>query len=244
MRTVLLFAFVAGCLNAQAPGDPLTLLRIVRRHVSPRDPVAPYRTVRAGVEVIGLRSISGSSQTWLMETHGSFTSLENTDRALAQGYSTNEAEDDLIAPPVSLLCLYRDALSYRPDEALKLMPSARYVQVSIYRSRPGFDVDFSELIRMRKAALDRVNADRPELGYQVISGAATGTYIFLAPLASLKILDQSLARWWHFEGSPGVPRGQGRQIAAEGDITREHLMFRIEPRLSWVPENGRSKGQE
>ena len=236
MKTVLILFLLAGGVWAQAPGDPLTLLRIVRRHVSPRDPVAPYRAAKPAVEVIGMRSVSGSSQTWLMEAHGTFTSLENSDAALSRTYTSNDAEDELIAPSVSLLCLFRDALSYRPDEALKLMPAARYVQVSIYRSRPGFDVDFAELIRMRKAALDRVNADRPELGYQVISGSATGTYIFLAPLTSLKTLDQSLARWWHTDGTPGVPRGQGRQIAAEGDITREHLMFRVDPRLSWMPE--------
>src|SRR5687767_6576613 len=103
MRTVLLFAILGGTLLAQAPGDPLTLLRIVRRHVSPRDAMAPYRAAKPAVDVIGLRSISGSSQTWLVEAHGTYTSLENTDRALAQTYSSNDAEDDLIAPPLSLL---------------------------------------------------------------------------------------------------------------------------------------------
>ena len=132
---------------------------------------------------------------------------------------------------------YREELSCRPDEAIKLMRGARYPQVSIYRNRPGFGVDFNQLIRMRKAALDRVNADRPELGYQIISGANTGTYIFIAPFASPKILDDLSARWWRTDGPADGPRGAGRQIAAEGDITREHLLFRVEPRWSWIPED-------
>ena len=237
MRTVLLFAVLAGCLHAQAPGDPLTLLRIIRRQVSPRDQAAPYRNAKPKVSVTGLRSITGSLQTWLLEAHGTFTSLENTDVALAPSYSSSDAEEDQIAPPVGLVCLFRDVLSYRPNEAIKLMPGARYMQVSIYRSRPGYDADFNQLIQMRKAALDRYNSDRPELGYQVISGAATGTYIFIVPLASLKALDESLMRWWQTDSTPLAPRGQGSKIAAEGDITREHMMFRVEPRLSWTPED-------
>jgi hypothetical protein len=234
----VLFAFACG-LSAQSPGDPLTLIRIVRKHVSPRDPIDPYRAAKPAVEVIGMKSITGSSQTWLIEAHGTFSSIENVDQALAKVWSRSEAEDELIAPPVSLVGLYRHGLSYRPDEAVKLVPGARYLQVSIYRSRPGFDIDFAELIQRRKATLDYYNSDRPELGYQVISGATTGTYVFITPLATLKALDESVIRWLNsrHDGPVGGPKGGGRQIAAEGDITREHLLFRIDPDWRWVPEN-------
>ena len=237
MRAVSLFLILAASISAQSPGDPLTLIRIVRKHVSPRNPISLYTNAKPALQVMGLKSITGNSQAWLLEAHGTFGSLEDADRALAAVTSSGDLQDELLAPDVVHVCLYRHSLSYRPDEAVKLMPSARYLQVSIYRSRPGYDIDFAELMRSRKAALDRRNVDRPEIGYQVISGALAGTYYFIAPLPSLKTLDESVIRWLRDDYVPTSGGRAGQQIAAEGDITREHLLFRVEPRWSWAPED-------
>lgn len=163
--------------------------------------------------------------------------LEAVEGALDRVWSRESAEDELMSPSTSLLALYRPGLSYRPDEAVKLMPEARYVQISIYRMRPGFDIEFAELMEMRRAALDRINLDRPELGYQVISGSTTGTYFFVAPLTSLRTYDQSISRWFSQTDGPAVPPGRGRrEVTAEGDITREHLLFRVEGHVLPVTE--------
>lgn len=223
-------------LGAQSPGDPLTLIRVVRQDLSSRNPALPYRMAKAPVDVIGMRAVTGSTQTWLLEQHGSFASIDRVDEVLSKGLLNGEAE--MSAPSVSLIGLYRHGLSYRPDEALKQMAGARYLQVSIYRNRPGYDVDFAELIRMRRAILDNFNVDRPELGYQVISGETSGTYLFISPLSSMKTLDETITRWLnHRDGGPvGVPGGKGRQVAAEGDMVREHLLFRVEPDWMWSRE--------
>jgi hypothetical protein len=128
-------------------------------------------------------------------------------------------------------------LSYRPDEAIKLLQTARYFQVTIFRIRPGADFDFAELIRLRKASFDSINLDRPEIGYQIISGSTSGVYMFLAPLPSMRMLDNGFARMpVYAEGlGPGGGRA-GRQIAAEADATREHLLFRVEPAKSHVSD--------
>jgi hypothetical protein len=126
-------------------------------------------------------------------------------------------------------------LSYRPDEAVKLVAGARYMQVSIYRSRPGFDVDFAQLMQIRKAVLDSYNADRPELGYQIISGSTTGTFIFITPMATLRSLDEAVTRWLNQRDGGPVGGRIGRDIKAEGDITREQLLFRVEPSWRWTP---------
>jgi hypothetical protein len=236
MRTVTLLCVLTGSIAAQSPGDPLTLVRIVRKHISPRSPIQPYLNARPPAVVIGMRSVTGNSQIWLLEAHGSYGSIETTDQALAKVYSSGDAEDELVAPAESLIALFRHGLSYRPDEAVKLMPEARYMQVSVYRSRPGFDVDFAELMRLRKALLDSFNADRPELGYQVISGATTGTFVFITPLTSLRSLDEAVTRWLNQRDGGPVGGRLGREIKAEGDITREQLLFRVEPGWKWSPE--------
>lgn len=110
--------------------------------------------------------------------------------------------------------------------------------VSIYQVHPGSEPQFAELVKSRRIAFDNLNLDRPDLAYYVLSGGASGTYLFLAPLASLKVLDDGPAR---------VP-ADGENAAADrtktGGLTREHLLFRIEPATSWVSDDFASADPE
>jgi hypothetical protein len=215
----------AAALGAQQLGEPFFLMRFTRGDSTA---IRPYRQSSAPADVIAMDALTGSTQTWLIEPHGSFAGVEALDQVLAQ------------APAVEAtrwIGVYRSALSYRSDEAIKLVRSARYYQVTVFRMRPGADVDFAEMMRMRKAAFDSINLDRPEIGYQVISGSTTGTYIFLAPLNSLRTLDNTFARMpTNAEVAPSARNPKSREIQWEADITREHMLFRVDPRSSWVSE--------
>src|SRR5204862_6072215 len=101
--------------------------------------------------------------------------------------------DDVPAPARTMLALHRPEWSYRGDEAIRNFARARYFQISIYRIRPGTEASFSQLIRLRRATADVINLDRPELAYRVISGAPAGTLIFLAPIISLRSLDDGVS---------------------------------------------------
>ncbi|HEV2687163.1 MAG TPA: hypothetical protein VGV35_01375, partial [Bryobacteraceae bacterium] len=116
------------------------------------------------------------------------------------------------------------------------MPKARYLMVSIYRIRPGTDAGFAELVRLRRARYDNINLDRPEIAYQVISGAASGTYLFLAPLPSLKTLDDGLAKSPYASGARESAVTAGQRLASDNEIGHEILLFRLEPRLSYVSD--------
>jgi len=178
-----------------------------------------------------MNSISGPSETWLIEAHDSFSAIEDLDKAFGTAASSSNllASDDVLAPSRTMIGLYRPAWSYRPEEALKLLPKMRYLQVSIYRNRSGDDEAFAALVRARTAGLDTINLDRPDIAYEVISGAPSGTYLLLTPLVSLKTLDDTLSvRAGRLEG--------GAKNAAHYEIGREHLLFRIEPAISYVSE--------
>jgi hypothetical protein len=98
--------------------------------------------------------------------------------------------------------------------------------VTIIRIRPGTDAGLGGLVGLHKAASDAVNSDRPDMFYHVVSGDDSGTYIVLSPLASMRVLD---------EGSAGAAANPGADAkAAEIEISREHYLFRVEPRLSYV----------
>jgi hypothetical protein len=237
VKTITLITALASCAIAQTQGEPFFLIRVV--HSAPRPypddgAIQPYRAAKPGVDVLGMAAIIGTSQTWLIESHRSFSSIEAVDKALSQ-IPSGAAEEEILAPSTRWIGLYRLGLSYRPDEALKLLPTARYFQVSIFRIRPGADLDFAELVQLRKASFDSINLDRPEIGYQIISGASSGVYVFLAPLPSLRTWDNGFARMpVYAEGLGFAGKKAGRQITAEADVTREHLLFRVEPRNSHV----------
>jgi hypothetical protein len=236
VKHFFVFLCLAAGAAAQYPGEPFTLVRMIRKVSGPTvDPhlAEAHRAARTPVDVVGLKSITGPHQVWLIEAHGSFASVEAVDRALTS-VSVAASPDDAFAP-ATLIGWLRPGLSYRPEDAIKALPVARYYQISIFRTRPGTAMDFAEVMQIRNAALDRVNADRPELGYQILSGTTSGTYVFLSPMPSLKAIDDSLSRRGAL--GDGAARQAQNKITSEADITREQFLFRVDPRISYVSES-------
>ncbi len=236
LRVTFLLVSLAIGLNAQNYGDAFSLIRLIRRPAGGAanpEIVMAHRNARVPVDVVGLRSLTGQQQAWLIEAHGSFSSIEATDSALAAtgGASASDAHYP------TLIGLLRPGLSYRPIDALKALPLARFFQVTIFRTRPGMSYEFAEVMRMRNAAQDYINLDRPEIGYQIISGAESGTYVFLAPVQNLAAVDNAIATMWgRGDGVTHAARQATNKVAAEADIWREQLLFRVEPRMSYVSE--------
>lgn len=234
IKTALSALFACVCVLAQSSGEPPSLVRLIRSFPA-RVQTPPYADAHAAVTVLGLMPVSGPSETWLVEMHDSFASIENIDKALggtfeSLGARPELAGDDVLSPSRALVALYRPAWSYRPEEAMRLLPKAHYFQVSIFRNH-GDEAAFGEVVRSRKAGLDSINLDRPDIVYEVVSGAPSGMYLILAPLTGLRALDEGLAN----RISDGRTQETAKKSAA-ADISREHLLFRIEPRMSYVSE--------
>lgn len=245
MKKTLAAALLAFCASAQTPTDPPALIRIIRSDsglMNDAQPMRPY--ANTSVTVFGMRSISGLAETWLIETHDTFGSVEDLDRVLASARPTdrtNAPTYDVPAPSRSMIALYRPGFSYRPEQAIRMFPTTHYFHVSIYRTRPGNESEFAEMLKLRRLSADSVNLDRPDIAYQVISGAPSGMYIVFAPLASLRTLDNGAARVpVYAEGTVDA----GKKIAAGAEISREHLLFRIDPRISRVSEDFASADPE
>jgi len=244
MREMRLLAAILGvCTIAQA--DPPALIRMVRNVPNNGSAIQPYVNGKAAAVVLGLRSVSGLQETWLTELHDSFASIEDIDRALI-GYQNDSRAgdsfsgcDDVLPASRTMIGLFRPGLSYRSEEAAKGLPKARFLLVSIYRIRPGRDADFGELVKLRRAHYDTINLDRPEICYQVMSGAAAGTFIFLTPLNSLSpwTTPWRVLRGKYAEALRDANATAGRKIAAETEIGHESLIFRLDPGISYVSDD-------
>lgn len=225
---LLLAAVFGSIVSAQPPN----VVRIVRNAS-----IQPYAYSNAAVNVLGMSAISGPSESWLVELHDSFGSIEDLAYKLgpaASGAGPALPDDQLLASSKTLVAVYRPELSYRPDEAAPILAKMRYLDVAVYRIRPGSEGDFAKLLRLRDFGRDSVNLDRPEMAYQVISGARSGTYLLLMPLVSLGVLDDARANPpVYAEGAAA----EARKLAADADAVRERLWFRIEPQSSYVSDD-------
>jgi len=240
---VLLNVIIPACLAAQAPTEPPPIIQLVRKPGIAAAPVRPYGDARAAVNVVGLTAVTGLPETWSVEAHYSWASIEDLDRGLASaGYRSPDTpaelmQDEVLTPSRTMLATFRPGWSYRADQAIRLFPRARYFQVTIYRIRAGTESDFSELIRLRRMSQDSVNLDRPDMAYSVISGAPSGTFVFLSPIVSLRTMDEGVANvpaW--AEGLFDERKKARNTIAPESQLSREHLLFRVEPRISYVSD--------
>jgi hypothetical protein len=218
---------------AQASGDPPPLLQITRiPHGAKVD--RPYATAKAAVDVIGMASMTGLPESWLVESHINFTSVEDLDTALrahvTPGRSNEFGEaqpDELLGGPRTMLAVYERQFSIRAAEAIRIFPKTRYFRVSIYRDKPTSSQTISAVSQELRQEYAPVNLVRPQLVYRVISGAPASTYIVLAPLTSLRQIDDAVLQ---------VPAylEPGAGSTSDHEVGREHLMFRVEPQLSYV----------
>ena len=222
---------LSGIFIAAAAAQP-PMIRVIRN-----GSIQPYGRPDSnpGVTVFGMSAISGLAENWLIELHDSFGSLEDLDGYLKQIPLAPSGEptrpDELLTSSRALIAVYRPGLSYRPDQAVQSLPKMRYVDVVIYRLRPGTEADFGKFLKLRGFGQDSINLDRPDMVYQVTSGGTSGIYLVITPLPSLRVLDDAKAN------TPAYAQADidaAKKIAADTELVREHVWFRVEPALSRV----------
>jgi hypothetical protein len=219
---------------AQTLTQPPPLIRLIQ--TSGANLAAPPRGTATGVPVIGMVSITGALETWLVEPHTSFTEMERVDAAYPALRNRGSRDDSSRI----WIAFYRQWWSHRPEEAVQAMRRARYLQVSIFRISFGSEVDLAELLRARRASLDSINLDRPDLVYQIVAGEPSGTYLILSPLPSLKALDDGVSTSRSavaYQRSTGTPSTRATsKVGEQNEVFHENFLFRIDPALSDVPE--------
>lgn len=225
-KLLLSLSLACGCALAQGAAAPPAVIRIVSGPGRPGTPRA-YAQVQAKVEVVGLMAMTGAAQTWWIELHPTFASIEDLENALsAAGWSGVNGDYR------SIIAVLQPGLSYRPEEAVRSLPKARYMRVTIHRIGAGLEAQFGASANTRKAVSESINSDRPDLFYHVVSGDDSGTYIVLSPLESLRVLDEAGAETPTYAAQ--AADALARNAAVE--ISRQHILFTVEPRISYVSD--------
>ena len=236
LRTVLaVCSFFGTVAFAQEPPILLRMIREPNLRAAAEIGQA-FASSRATTNVFAASSTTGPAETLFFEVHESYASIEDMDKAANVGRLSERSAT------FSTILLHIPGLSFRPDLAAKLLPRARYFQISTYRIRPGSGAEFAELMRIRRAAYDAINLDRPEMAYQVVSGGVNGSYVMIAPLTSLKTLDTGTVRNPAYAAALGDSGVGFRKLSAEIELVREQQLLRIEPELSYVSDDWAEMG--
>jgi hypothetical protein len=182
------------------------------------------------VDVLGIRAATGLPETWTIEMHQTFASIEDLDAALGSMpiVVANGCVDEVLGPARIMIAYYRAGWGYRSEEAVRMLPRARYLHITVYRMRPGGDDQLEKLLATRRRKMDAVNLDRPDLVYHLVSGGQSGLYIVLEPIVSLRKFDEGVAKLPAYT----EPMADGESQAEV--ISLESLLFRIDPGISFV----------
>jgi hypothetical protein len=244
-----LFGAMALGLLAQEPPAPPNVLRIIREDIKEGKEAAHQRTesefMRAAAaakypaDIIGMTSMTGTSQAWFLEGHDSFEAIMKTIAAFEKPElsSIDALDSEYRTSSRSWIAVYRPELSFHASELVQTLPKMRFVNVITIRVRPEHDQDFAELGRMAVAASERSMNDQPVVTYQIVSGAPNGTYLLLEPSASMKSLDAGPERsraLFQAMGDSGTKRFM--KTASETIAQSEAILFALAPQMSYVPK--------
>jgi hypothetical protein len=255
VRMPALFFLLSFAAAAQIPAEPPKVLRLVREIIKPGRAAAHEKlgtvlahTMARGkypVNFLALTALTGDEETWTLESHDSFASVENADTfiekapALKWSLSQYEAQDgELISAGRRLLAAYRKDLSYHGEQLAQTLPKMRYMSVVMVRLHPSRDAEFSEAVRTVSAAYEKSNSDQPLVIYQVVSGAQSPTFLFFTSMASLNAMDDAGRRGKTLRDALGEAGAAAvLKTSAEVTASSESFLFAFNPRASYVSKD-------
>ena len=238
-------------LSAQPPAGPPKVLRIYREDIKEGKAGAHEKVearwaqtmarLKYPANSIGMTSLTGTGQAWFLEGHESFTSIGDAEAFFGKPANKPvidalEASDsELRSSSRQWIAVFRNDMSYRPQQFIQGIPKARYMNVLIFRVHQGRDQEFVDLAKTVIAAMEKSNSDQPAAVYQIVSGAPNGMFLIFEPCASLKALDEGPVRgeaMMNAMGDSGAKKflkSVGETVASE-----ESVIFTINPRMSYV----------
>ena len=232
MKTRFLFAlsiavFCLSVVEAQNPPELARVLLIYREDGKPaRGPAhskveqgfAQFWARQKVQPFLALEAWSGNpNEVMFISGYDSLASMEKDYQAFGRAANGPEYESlirqeaELINGVRSTVALLRPDLSYRSDRFMSVLPQCRYFAIETFRVRPGKDAEFEAGSKQFQNAFEKMKRDIPYVMYQVIMGAAEGTYLLFFPLKSLKDLDDDYA-------------SQGSMVQAMGEENMKNLM--------------------
>jgi len=158
-----------------------------------------YATAKIPVYWLALQSATGSPHVLYFDGFDTFAEIEKAGTDAAEGLNTypelatlQQKLQEFVTATRTVMAFRRDDLSYRLNKID--LAKARYVRVSIYQLRPGYEDEFSDAFRARARTHEANDSETPWMVYQVHSGLTLPAFLEFQPMDSLGEIDDALDR--------------------------------------------------
>jgi hypothetical protein len=240
----LCFAFALAQASQMKAGQPPKYLQVIVEEVR-AGKMATHNHLeaewtdalkRAGIKAhyLGASSVAGQSEALWLLLHDSLGEVEELReeeatnsalRSVVERYS--EQDSDYITAYSTMLARRRDDLSYRPDFNFG---EYRFFAVHTFHCKLAHARDAMEVLKVFNAAREKSGSDIHIVVYEVMSGAAEGTFLSIVPRKSLVEMEQGDQRMQQAVGEDGWRRV--RELADTGGFTLDNSLFAFEPSYS------------
>jgi hypothetical protein len=201
-----------------------------------KNKVAPFLAVEA---------VSGNAtEVMFFSGYDSMASMEKDFQLFGKGSSSAEyqalakQEAELVNGVRSMVAMLRPDMSYHADHFMSVMPQSRYFSIETFRVKLGHDADFAAGGKLFQNAFEKMKRDQPYAMYQVVMGAPEGTYLLIAPMKSLKDIDDDYATQGALMQAMGADNLE-RLMKGAGDVftSMETNVYSFNPSMSLVPKD-------
>ncbi len=255
---VLSALLAASATTARAQMPPPTsqpnLLQIIREDVKvghAADHVkveagwpAAYAHAKDPYTYIALASMTGPDEVWFVSPFESHAAMADSQKredepGLAASLARlSKADAEHISGSQSILADARKDLSYGayPETAKQ-----RFYDITIFRVRPGHEREFEEAARAYGAATKRAAPNTSYRVYEVMAGMPSPTFLVFSSVTSYADYDKDMADGEAISKAMNEQeRNTMQKFSAEGLINSETTRFRLDPTMSYVPNETRA----
>lgn len=190
---------------------------------------------------LGMTSLSGKQRALFLTRYASFEAWEKDSAAVEKNTALSAALDragmadgELLDSEDQGVFIFRDELSLRPMADLSHM---RYLQISVYHVRPGHDREWSELVKLVKAAYEKAVPNAHWGTFEQVYGGDGGTFLVLTARKTLAEVDRGFQEDQQFEavmGEDGMKKLN--ELVGTSVESSQHQLFAFNPRMSYVAD--------
>jgi len=231
---------------------PPKVLTILREYTKPGKPGMQHEKAESlfiqamtkakwPTHYLAVESLSGKNRALFLTGYASFADWEKDFAAVQKNPTLAAALDhagavdgELLSETDEAVLTFSEEYSLRPEVDIA---HDRYFEISRFQVKQGHDKDWSEIVKMVKAAYDKI----PEAhwdAYQVVYGFPDTTYIIFNPMKSASEIDKNFAAGKQFEAAMGEEgmKKLGELSAAAIELSETNL-FAFNPRMSYTSDD-------
>ncbi len=240
-----------GMAVAQEPPPPPKVLAITREFVKPGKGGALHEKAESAfvqamtrakwpTHYLAVSSITGKPRVLFLTGYDSFEAWEKDVLATQKNATLSAALDRASVADGDLLSDYdASALVYSDEYSLRSsvdIPHMRYFEIDLYRVRPGHDADWDSIVKMVKAAYEKIPDVRWAVYYAKYGQEGT-TYVVFTPMKSAAEIDKGFAQDKQFMANMGEDGMKKFSDLLAGAIEfSQHNLFSFTPAMSYVSD--------